>query len=49
MLELFLNNEVDMDMFTTLNYKDLISIGISSFVARKIMLNAMEGEITSFS
>ena len=42
-LELFLSNEVDMAMFTTLNSQDLISIGIASFGARKIMLNAIEG------
>ena len=49
MLELFLKNEVDMAMFTTLNDEDLISIGIASFGARKIMLNAIQGEITPFS
>ena len=44
-LELFLSNEVDMSMFTTLNSQDLISIGIASFGARKIMLNAIEGTL----
>ena len=44
-LELFLSNEVDMAMFTTLNNQDLISIGIASFGARKIMLNAIEGTV----
>ena len=44
-LDLFLSNEVDMAMFTTLNSQDLISIGVASFGARKIMLNAIEGTI----
>lgn len=41
--DLFLRNEVDMAMFTTLGNQDLLSIGVSSFGARKIMLNAIEG------
>ena len=45
-LELFLSNEVDMAMFTTLNSQDLISIGIASFGARKIILNAIEGTLS---
>ncbi|XP_057380112.1 protein bicaudal C homolog 1-like [Daphnia carinata] len=38
---LFVQNEVDLAMFSTLKDEDLISIGISSFGARKIMLNAI--------
>ena len=34
-----------MAMFTTLNSQDLISIGIASFGARKILLNAIEGTL----
>ncbi|KAK4018783.1 hypothetical protein OUZ56_000825 [Daphnia magna] len=40
--DLFLQNEIDMAMFTTLNDDDLISLGITSFGARKIMLNAIQ-------
>ncbi|XP_045028339.1 protein bicaudal C homolog 1 [Daphnia magna] len=38
---LFVQNEVDLAMFSTLKDEDLISIGISSFGARKIMLNSI--------
>ncbi len=48
-VDLFLSNEVDMAMFTTLTDQDLISIGISSFGARKIMLNAIQGIANSHS
>ncbi len=44
-LDLFLRNEIDMAMFTTLTDEDLISIGITSFGARKIMLNAIQGKL----
>ena len=37
-----------MTLFTTLNDQDLMSIGIASFGARKIMLNAIHGD-KSFS
>nr|CAH0102887.1 unnamed protein product [Daphnia galeata] len=40
--DLFLQNEVDLAMFTTLKDEDLISIGIRSFGARKILLNAIQ-------
>lgn len=40
--EIFLTNEVDLTMFSTLTNQDFISIGISSFGARKIMLNAIQ-------
>ena len=43
--DLFLQNEVDLAMFTTLKDEDLISIGIHSFGARKILLNAIQGNI----
>ncbi len=39
-----MTNEVDFTMFTTLNDADLVSIGISSFGARKIMMNAIYGK-----
>jgi hypothetical protein len=38
-----------MAMFTTLKDEDLISIGITSFGARKIMLNAIQGKICIYS
>ncbi|XP_046458668.1 protein bicaudal C-like [Daphnia pulex] len=40
--DLFVQNEVDLAMFTTLKDEDFISIGIRSFGARKIMLNAIQ-------
>ncbi|XP_046446042.1 protein bicaudal C homolog 1-like [Daphnia pulex] len=40
--DLFLRNEIDMAMFTTLKDEDLISIGVTSFGARKILLNAIQ-------
>ena len=43
-LDLFVQNEVDLAMFTTLKEEDLISIGIRSFGARKIMMNAIQGK-----
>jgi hypothetical protein len=42
-LDLFLTNEIDLTMFTTLTDQDFVSIGIASFGARKIMLNAIQG------
>jgi hypothetical protein len=36
-------------MFTTLKDEDLVSIGIRSFGARKMMLNAIQGKIFSVS
>ncbi len=36
-------------MFTTLKDEDLVSIGIRSFGARKMMLNAVQGKIFSVS
>jgi hypothetical protein len=36
-------------MFTTLKDEDLLSIGIRSFGARKMMLNAVQGKIFSVS
>lgn len=36
-------------MFTTLKDEDLVSIGIRSFGARKMMLNAIQGKILSVS
>lgn len=47
--ELFLQNEVDLAMFTTLKDDDLISIGIRSFGARKILLNAIQGILFKFT
>ncbi len=44
LIDLFVQNEVDLAMFTTLKDEDFISIGIRSFGARKIMLNAIEGK-----
>lgn len=35
-------------MFTTLNDTDLISLGITSFGARKIMMSAIQGTWESF-
>jgi hypothetical protein len=43
--DLFVQNEVDLAMFTTLKDEDFISIGIRSFGARKIMLNAIQGNL----
>jgi hypothetical protein len=43
--DLFLRNEIDMAMFTTLKDEDLFSIGVTSFGARKILLNAIQGEL----
>jgi hypothetical protein len=43
--DLFLRNEIDMAMFTTLKDEDLISIGVTSFGARKILLNAIQGKL----
>ncbi|XP_045028337.1 protein bicaudal C homolog 1-B [Daphnia magna] len=40
--DLFKQNEVDLAMFTTLKDEDLISIGIVSFGARKILLNVIQ-------
>lgn len=40
--DLFLTNEIDLTMFTTLTDQDFVSIGIASFGARKIMLNAIQ-------
>ncbi|XP_057370442.1 protein bicaudal C homolog 1-like isoform X1 [Daphnia carinata] len=40
--DLFFQNEIDMAMFTTMNDEDLISLGITSFGARKIMRNAIQ-------
>lgn len=39
----FLRNEVNLTLFKTLNEEDLISLGISSFGARRIMLTAIKG------
>ena len=44
-IDLFFHNEIDMAMFTTLKEEDLISIGITSFGARKIMLNSIKGKL----
>ncbi|XP_057379746.1 protein bicaudal C homolog 1-B-like [Daphnia carinata] len=40
--DLFKQNEVDLAMFTTLKDDDLITIGIVSFGARKILLNVIQ-------
>ncbi|XP_046646996.1 protein bicaudal C homolog 1-like isoform X2 [Daphnia pulicaria] len=40
--DLFIQNEIDLAMFTTLKDEDLLSIGIRSFGARKMMLNAVQ-------
>lgn len=45
-LELFLANEVDLAMFTTLGDDDLKSIGVISYRARRIMLHAISGEFS---
>jgi hypothetical protein len=41
--EIFLHNEVDLALFSTLIEKDLLSLGIKSFGARKIMINIIKG------
>ena len=43
-VELFLTNEVDLAMFTTLGDEDLKSIGVLSYRARRLMLNAIGGK-----
>lgn len=42
---LFLENEIDLALFTTLTDENLLSIGVLAFGARKIMTNAMKGRI----
>jgi hypothetical protein len=43
--DLFLVNDIDLVMFSTMTDQDLVSIGINSFGARKIMLHAIQGEL----
>ncbi len=46
-LLVFIQNEIDLAMFTTLKGEDLVIIGIRSFGARKMMLSAIQGKIFS--
>ena len=41
--DIFLQNDVDLAMFTTLKEEDLASLGIRSYGARKILLNTIQG------
>jgi len=41
--DLFLENEIDLALFTTLTDENLLSIGVSAFGARKIMTSAIKG------
>ncbi|XP_046645436.1 uncharacterized protein LOC124335976 [Daphnia pulicaria] len=41
--EIFIKNHVDLDMFKTLTDEDFTTLGIRSFGARKIMVNAIQG------
>lgn len=43
--ELFLANEVDLAMFTTLGDEDLKSIGVISYRARRAMLHSIDGKL----
>ena len=43
--DLFLENEIDLALFTTLTDENLLSIGVSAFGARKIMTSAIKGNI----
>ena len=45
--DLFSVNDIDLEMFSTMTDQDLLSIGIKSFGARKIMLCAMKGELNT--
>jgi len=40
--DLFLENEIDLALFTTLTDENLLSIGVSAFGARKIMTSAIK-------
>lgn len=44
-LDLFLVNEVDLSMFITLGDEDLKNIGVSSYLARRNMLQIISGMI----
>jgi len=44
-LDVFLANEIDLSMFSTLSEDDLKIIGVSSLHARKVMMNIIEGRI----
>ncbi|EFX75400.1 hypothetical protein DAPPUDRAFT_323314 [Daphnia pulex] len=46
--ELFLANEVDLAMFTTLSDDDLKSIGVTAYRPRKLMLHAISGDLVEF-
>jgi hypothetical protein len=41
--EIFVENEINLDMFKTLTDEDFTTLGIRSFGARKIMLNTIQG------
>lgn len=45
--DLFLANEVDLAMFTTLKDHDLKSIGVTSYRARRLMLHSIEGKFVN--
>ncbi len=45
--DLFLANEVDLAMFTTLKDQDLKSIGVTSYRARRLMLHSIEGKFVN--
>lgn len=40
-LEIFVLNEIDLEMFTTLTEENLMELGITAFGARKKMLTAI--------
>lgn len=43
--DLFRSHDIDMTMFSTLTDSELDKIGVKSFGARKIMLNAIVGKL----